>query len=75
MPKREFHKFLCGFSLTQLKDYTKQKHEKEEQRSFKELSFYKTSIEKPYTKRLNNIDLFRELLVYDELKFKNMKSI
>ena len=74
MPKREFHKFLCGFSLTQLKDYTKQKHE-EEQRSFKELSFYKMSIEKPYTKRLNNIDLFCELLVYDELKFKNIKSI
>ena len=74
MRKREFHKFLCGFSLTQLKDYTKQKHE-EEQRSFKELSFYKTSIEKPYTKRLNNIDLFCELLVYDELKFKNIKSI
>ena len=44
------------------------KNEKEVKRSFKELPFYGTSIEKPYTKRLNNIDVMRELPFYDELK-------
>ena len=40
--------------------------EKEVRRSFKELPFYETPIEKPYTKRLNNIDMLRELPFYDE---------
>ena len=40
--------------------------EKEVKRSYKELPFYKTLIEKPYTKRLNNIDILRELPFYDE---------
>ena len=54
-------------SLTQLKDYIEGKHEKEVKRSFKELPFYKTSVEMPDTKRLNNIDTMRELPFYDEL--------
>ena len=64
----EFCKALNGFSLTQLKDYIEGKNEKSVKRSFKELPFYGTSIEKPYTKRLNNIDVMRELPFYDELK-------
>ena len=35
MPKKEYCKILNGFSLTQLKDYIKQKSEKEEKRSYK----------------------------------------
>ena len=34
---------------------------------FKELLFYKTPIEKPYIKCLNNIDMLHELPFYDEL--------
>ena len=34
---------------------------------FKELPFYNVPIEKPYIKRLNNIDMLRELPFYDEL--------
>ena len=39
---------------------------KEVKRLFKELPFYNASIEKPYIKRLNNIDLLRKLLFYNE---------
>ena len=83
MPKKEFRKFLNGFSWTHLKDYIKQKHEKEVKRSFKELPFYGALIEKPYTllgyldplaveqqwatKRLDDVDMLRELPFYDEL--------
>ena len=83
MPKKEFRKFLNGFSWTHLKDYIKQKHEKEVKRSFKELPFYGPLIEKPYTllgyldplaveqqwatKRLDDVDMLRELPFYDEL--------
>ena len=55
MTKEEFHKFLNGFSLTQLKDYIKQQYEKEVKISFKEQPLYKTSIEKPYIKPLKNM--------------------
>ena len=34
---------------------------------FKELLFYKTPIEKPYIKYLNNIDMLHEVPFYDEL--------
>ena len=67
--------FLClkkssvknGFSLTQLKYYIKQKHEKELKRSFEELPFYGILIEKLYSKRLDNSDMLHELQFYDEL--------
>ena len=49
MPKKEFCRVLKGFLLIRLKDYIKQKHEKEVERSFKEQPFYKTLIERPYT--------------------------
>ena len=42
-------------------------NEKEVKKPFKRLSFYKTSIKKPYAKRLNNIDILHELPFYDEL--------
>ena len=32
-------------------------------------AFYKTSIEKTYTKHLDNIDTLRELPIYNELNF------
>ena len=65
MLKKELFKFLNGFSLTQLKDYINQKHEKEVKISFKKLPFYGTLIEKPYTKRLDKVDMFHELPFYD----------
>ena len=40
---------------------------KEAKRLLKKLPFYKTPIEKPYTKRLRNFDMLRELPFYDEL--------
>ena len=40
---------------------------KEVKRSFKELPFYKVLIEKPCTKCLNNINMLRELLFYNEI--------
>ena len=39
---------------------------KEEKRLFKKLPFYNASIEKPYIKRLNNIDLLGKLPFYNE---------
>ena len=41
--------------------------EKDTKWLFKELPFYNTFIKKPYIKRLNNIDLLRELPFYNEL--------
>ena len=41
--------------------------EKEAKRLFEELPFYNPSIKKSYIKRLNNIDMLRELPFYDEL--------
>ena len=40
--------------------------EKEAKRLFEELPFYNPSIKKSYIKRLNNIDMLRELPFYDE---------
>ena len=60
--------------MTQLNDYIKQKHEKEAKRSSKEPPFYKTLIEKPYTKRLNNVDMSRELPFYDELNIVKIRK-
>ena len=40
---------------------------KEVKRSFKVLPFYKLSTENPYTERLNNTDMLRELPFYDKL--------
>ena len=49
--------------------------EKEAKRLFKELPFYNASIEKPYVKCLNNIDILRELPFYDELSIvKTLKA-
>ena len=39
---------------------------KEVIRSLKELPFYKTLIQKPYTKRLNNTDMLSEFPFCDE---------
>ena len=58
--------------MTQLNYYIKQKHEKEAKRSSKEPPFYKTLIEKTCTKRLNNVDMLRELPFYDELNIVKM---
>ena len=41
--------------------------EKEATRLFKKLPFYNALIEKPYIKRLNNIDMLRGLPFYNEL--------
>ena len=41
--------------------------EKEAKRLFQELLFYNVPIEKPYTTRLNNIDLLHELTFYNKL--------
>ena len=41
--------------------------EKEAKRLFKGLPFYNTSIEKPYIKRLNNIELLCELHFYNDI--------
>ena len=41
--------------------------EKEAKKLFKEPPCYNASIEKPYIKRLNNINLLQELPFYDEL--------
>ena len=41
--------------------------EKEAKKLFKKPLFYNASIEKPYIKRLNNINLLQELPFYDEL--------
>ena len=41
--------------------------EKEAERLFEELPFYNPSIKKSYIKRLNNIDMLRELPFSDEL--------
>ena len=48
--------------------------EKEAKRLFKELSFYNTSIEKPYIKRLNNTDLLFELPFFNELSIAKMSK-
>ena len=42
-------------------------NEKEAKRLFRELPFYKNPTDKPYIKRLNNIDMPRELPFYNEL--------
>ena len=42
-------------------------YEKETRRLFIELPFFNVFIEKPYIKRLNNIDMLRELPFYNEL--------
>ena len=50
-------------------------NEKEAKRLFKELPFYIVSIKKPYIKRLNNIDILRELRFYNELNtVKTLKA-
>ena len=41
--------------------------EKEVKNCFQELPFYNVPMEKPYIKRLNNIDLLHELPFYNEL--------
>ena len=41
--------------------------EKEAKRLFKEFPFYNASIEKPYIKPLNNIDILHQLPFYNEL--------
>lgn len=66
MPKKELRKFFNGL-LTHLKDYIKRQREEEVKRSFKELPFYGVLIKRPYTKRLNNIGMLRELPFYDTL--------
>ena len=71
MPKKKFRKFLNGFSVTQLKECIRQKHEKEVKRSFKGLSFYGTLIKKSYTKCLDKADMLRELPFYNELNIVN----
>ena len=71
MPKKEFRKFLNGFSVTQLKECIKQKHEKEVKRSFKDLPFYGTLIKKSYTKCFDKADMLRELPFCDELNIVN----
>ena len=71
MPKKKFRKFLNGFSVTQLKECIRQKHEKEVKRSFKGLSFYGTLIKKSYTKCLDKADMLRELPFYNELNIAN----
>ena len=48
---------------------------KEVKRLLKELSFYKTSIGKPCTKRLNKIDMLRELPFYDELNIVKTSKV
>ena len=50
---------------------------KEVKRSFKVLPFYKLSIENPYTERLNNTDMLRELPFYDKLnkRQKHLKDM
>ena len=42
-------------------------NEREAKRLFEELPFYNPSIEKPYIKCLNNIDMLGELTFYKEL--------
>ena len=50
--------------------------ENEAKTLFKKLPFYKTSIGKPYIKRLNNIDMLSELPFYDELNIvKTSKAL
>ena len=50
--------------------------EKEVKRLFKELPFYKASIEKPYIRCLNNINMLRELLFYGQLSLtKTSKAL
>ena len=41
---------------------------------FQDLPFYKTCIEKPKVKKLNNIELLRELQFYDELSIVKNKT-
>lgn len=52
MLKKKFCKFLNGFSLTQLKNYIEQQHERTIKKAFKKLLFYGTLIKKPYIKPL-----------------------
>ena len=50
--------------------------EKEAKRLFKKLAFYMHSIEQPYIKHLNNIDMLRELPFYFELSIvKTSKAL
>ena len=49
--------------------------EKEPRMLFKELPFYETLIEKAYIKRLNNIDMLRELPICDELKIVKTSEV
>ena len=43
------------------------RNEKEAKKLFQELPFHNPSIEKPYIKRLNNINLLHEIPFYNEL--------
>ena len=45
-------------------------------KSFKDVPFYETLIEKPYIKLLNDIDMLRELPFYDKLSIvKTLKEV
>ena len=47
--------------------------DKEARRLFQELPFYRTPTETPCIKRLNNIDMLRELPIYNELNIVLLK--
>ena len=50
--------------------------EKEVKRLFTELPFYNASIEKPYIRCLNNINMLREVLFYGQLSLtKTSKAL
>ena len=48
------------------------RNEKEVKRLFQELRFYNALIKKPSIKRLENIDLLHEVLLYEELIIVNI---
>ena len=49
--------------------------DKEARRLFKELSFYRIPTETPCIKRLNNIDMLRELPIYNELNIVKTSKV
>ena len=46
----------------------------DESEIFQLLPFYDSYVEKPRTKKLNNIQLFKELPIYDELNIVKNKT-
>ena len=49
--------------------------DKEARRLFKELPFYRTPTETPCIKQLNNIDMLRELPIYNELNIVKTSKV